>query len=382
MAETRANAVAVVVTWYQATRYATAIAPDPHRTPSDEGVIRTIREAKARGLKVLLRPNVDGVRQEWRGRFAPSNEAEWFASWRRMVNHYAVMAQSLGVDVLQVGSEFESLSGNADAWRRVVAEARTRFHGTIVYGANWGEFESIGWWDAVDVIGIDAYFPLSDAETPSEAEIVRASHDRWMRRIEAVQARAGKPLLFSEIGYASRTRALVDPWYAAGTPYSAGDQERALGALFSAFADKPWFRGVYVWQWNADPDFGGSGDRDHTPQNKPAEALFAQRWWASCAPVSARSPSAQPGGAPVGGQPVAPSPAPAIPPASQGDQKGRTSTELTSVRVAARRRIRVAGKVRGVRAGVVELPSDAPDPSGALRDGSPVHCARTAASSP
>ena len=33
MTDTRANAVAVVVTWYQATRYATEIAPDPNRTP-------------------------------------------------------------------------------------------------------------------------------------------------------------------------------------------------------------------------------------------------------------------------------------------------------------------------------------------------------------
>ncbi len=123
MTDTHANAVAVVVTWYQPTRYATTIAPDPNRTPSDEGVIRMTREAKARGLKVLLRPNVDGVRQEWRGRFEPSNEAEWFSSWRRMVNHYADMGQALGVDILQIGSEFESLSGNADAWRRVVAEA-------------------------------------------------------------------------------------------------------------------------------------------------------------------------------------------------------------------------------------------------------------------
>jgi hypothetical protein len=125
-----------------------------------------------------------------------------------------------------------------------------------------------------------------------------------MRQVEAVQARVGKPVLFPEIGYRSRTRALLDPWYAAGTPYTAGDQERALGALFTAFADKPWFRGVYVRQWNADPAFGGIGNRDHTPQNKPTEALFAQRWWASC-PLAGRPSAPAPGG---------PTAAPATPP--------------------------------------------------------------------
>ena len=239
-----------------------------------------------------------------------------------------------------------------------MAEAHERYDGTIVYGANWGEFESMDWWDAVDVIGIDAYFPLSDGDTPSEAEIVRAWHDRWMRRIEAVQARSGKPVLFPEIGYSSRSRALVDPWFAAGTPYSAADQERALGALFSAFADKPWFRGVYLWQWNADPGFGGFGDRDHTPQDKPAEALFAQRWWASCARVSGSNRLTQPAVAPASPPPApgpAPTAAPKPAPELAGGQKAETTIRLTSVRVAPRRRIRIAGRVRGARAGNVEL---------------------------
>lgn len=370
MTTTRANAVAIVVNWYQADKYATAIAPLPHRTPSDEGVVRLIREAKARGLKVMLRPNVDGAKEEWRGYFSPSNEAEWFASWRRMVNHYAEMSESLGVDSLQVGSEFRSLSDSASEWRRVVTEARERFGGTLIYGANWDEFESVTWWDAVDIVGIDAYFPLLAGETPSELEVVRAWNNGWMRRVEAVQARTGKPVLFPEIGYASRTRTLVSPWSAAGTPYSAGDQERALGALFAAFAAKPWFRGAYLWQWNADPNFGGVGNRDHTPQNKPTEALFAQRWWASCPRPSMPGVPAQPPRTPPPPPPppgtqaplarapvteVSPVPVPTSSPGPRVERKVRTAIEVTRIRAREKRRVRVSGRVRGIRSGEAQL---------------------------
>jgi hypothetical protein len=44
-------------------------------------------------------------------------------------------------------------------WRVVINEMRLLFTGTLTYAARWTE-AGIDWWDAVDVIGINAHYPL------------------------------------------------------------------------------------------------------------------------------------------------------------------------------------------------------------------------------
>lgn len=294
LASTGANSVSIMTTWYQPSLSASAMAPDPAKTPTDDSMSTAARRAKAKGLKVVIRPMVDPVSGGGRTLLAPTSTDTWFANYRAMMYHYADLAQAVGADTLSVGLEFRSLTVPAydQQWRNLIAGVRSRFSGELVYGANWNEYEQIRWWDAVDVIGIDAYFPLSSGATPSEDEIVQrwqsftdasgVTH-RYVDEIGAVAAEFNKPVVFSELGYASAPNNLSQPWEI-GNTYSATEQQRAYAATFRAFTDKPWFRGVYIWDWYAHSTWGAVGYPDHSPQGKPARQTLTD-WFTGPAPA-------------------------------------------------------------------------------------------------
>jgi hypothetical protein len=270
-----ANAVALIATWYQPALDSSVVSPDPLRTPSDESIVRAARAAKGQGMKVMLRLVIDTESGESRTAIAPRLPGLWFETYAGMVDRYARLAQSADVDALQIGVELSSLTNGWETrWRSLVRRARTRFDGGLSYGANWDEFQRLRWWDAVDAIAVDAYFPLAADERPrSEEEIVQA----WTATVDelaAVQRRFARPVIFSEIGYASTEGNLVEPWRTDGR-YSPEAQVRATNAAFRAFTDQPWFRGMYFWQWHPAIGAGGPGDTDHTPEGKPAARAIA-----------------------------------------------------------------------------------------------------------
>ncbi len=281
LAATGANATAIIATQYQSTIDANTVGADPERTPSDEALRVAIARARAAGLSVRLRLLVDVTDGGSRVQISPAEPDAWFAAYRARVVHYAALAEAAGVRTLEIGAELRDLTGpaNAGRWRAIVAAARAVFGGRVTYAANWDEFGRINWWDAVDEIAIDAYFPLALAAAPSEDDVVAAwnrfvdaeGNVHWyLDEIAAVAARFDRRVVFAELGYRSARGALVAPWRAA-EHYSAQEQVTGLVAALRALAARRWFAGVYLWHWSSNPDAGGPGDLDHTIQHKPAE---------------------------------------------------------------------------------------------------------------
>jgi hypothetical protein len=293
LATTGANAVALPATQYQATLNSSEVAADPERTPSDRALTVAVGRARAADMKVRLRIMVDPESGESRVDIDPADVDAWFASYRARVVHYAALAQNLGIDTLEIGAELVKLTGPADAdrWRSLVAATRAVFPGRVSYGANWNEYDQITWWDALDDIAIDAYFPFGLDGPPTEDAVV-AAWSRYLEEIAAVAARFARPVVFSELGYRSAVGALALPWEAGGE-YSPTEQEIGLVAAFRALTDRPWFRGVYIWHWNGNPDAGGPGDTDHTIQGKPAQAAVTA-WFHSSAPGRCPTPGLEP----------------------------------------------------------------------------------------
>jgi hypothetical protein len=276
VAATGANAVALIPTWYQASRTATQIAPDPDRSPTDASLVTVAARARALGLKVFLRPVVDTENGAPRSALAPSSASAWFRSYRGFMDHYAELAQRLRAEMLSVGLEYRSLDGPrwTAQWRLIIRAVRERFHGRLTYGASNGDaWRRIGFWRSLDTIGIDAYFRLSTAAVPGPRVLVK----RWsvyLQPMARLARRYRKPIVFTEIGYPSARRALSAPW-ASGGRYSGGAQRAAFRAAFRALAARRWFKGFYIWEWSADPEAGGPGETGHTPQGKPAERTIS-----------------------------------------------------------------------------------------------------------
>src|SRR4030042_6749988 len=87
--------------------------------------------------------------------------------------------------MLCIGVELGGITHREADWRRIIQEVRQRFKGTITYsslcsagGFPHGEEKRITWWDAVDYIGVDVYYELTDKNDPTVEELKAA----WTQR--------------------------------------------------------------------------------------------------------------------------------------------------------------------------------------------------------
>lgn len=246
-----------------------------------EGMTTLIRHAKSQGLKVMMKPMV-WVVGSWPGGYDLQNEQEW-AEWEASYSNYiletAEISQREGVDMFCIGTEFKIASQERESfWRKLAGQVRQKFKGPITYAANWDEYEKVRFWDALDYVGIDAYFPLQDKHTPDVDALVH----KWKepaQKLELLHKIYGKQVLFTEFGYRSIDRCAWNQWELDTEPSTKDvnlqGQMNAYSAFFESFWNKDWFAGMFLWQWYTnDQRAGGLNNSDYTPQNKPAEELI------------------------------------------------------------------------------------------------------------
>jgi len=302
---TGASYTSVLVTQYMQTYTSNTIAPETTSTsgynsqadsltPTDSAVAAAIANLQAQGLTVVMKPQVDSLDGIFRGSFAPTDVASWFASYQTFLLHYAALASQNNVGYLIIGTELKSLSGAAYAsyWASMIAQLRISYPSlTLIYGANatgaGDEFTTVSFWDKVDIIGVDGYFPLTNHADPTVAQLVAAWTDNKsgfniVAALQALQAQYSKPLIFTEVGYVSAAGTNEIPYAnaATGAAYDPTEQQNCYEAFFEVFSQQTaWMNGVFWWQWNVSPP--GSSDTGYTGQNKPAATVTLPKWFGS-----------------------------------------------------------------------------------------------------
>lgn len=270
MAHGGSDHAAIFTQWFMDTPTSAQLAPDPRRTPTDAAILHAAATARALGLEVTLKPQI-GIRTgSWVGQAAPADPDAFWSSYRTMLLHYADLAQRAHATTLVIGTEMRKLSGDETRWRPLIAETRRRFHGRLTYAASHDEFAQVPFWDALDFVGIDAYFPLADPADPAPGSAALA--EAWSARgyldaIAAVSRRTGKRVLFTEIGYRGGRDTATHPsdWRAREAPAPLA-QASAYQAFYDAVASQPWMAGVYWWEVNPD----AWSPLDYSPLGKPA----------------------------------------------------------------------------------------------------------------
>lgn len=299
---TGADWIALIVTGHQDGIAATTIDRTHPSTPTDEDLIHAINLAHRMGLKVMLKPHVDLFNEvpggPWRGDIgkAFTTEAQWsawFASYKAFINHYAALAQAYGVEQFCIGTELLGTTHRANDWRAVAAGVRAIYRGPIVYAAlKEGEETSITWWDAVDYIGVDGYYPLNT--NPSVHPTVEQLEAAWQgpKAILADLSRKyNRPIILTEIGYRSRHGCTMKPWDSWETSQlDMEEQANAYEAAFRQLFNQPWLAGMFWWMWSADPFESGPCDMGYTPAEKPAEDVL--RHWYGAPPRPVEPPRA------------------------------------------------------------------------------------------
>lgn len=245
-------------------------------------------------------------------------ETQWFASYTRFAVHYAILARQLGVPLIIIGSDLafiatdntltktpkavvwgtqgEKCSGRRDCeWRYVIDaihnssykllgskrttaganySGRLTFASTITYDPTGSkgylptpEWSTITWWDKLDAIGIDAFFPLTNgiAEptitqltqawtgTLSASQTPPSPYNQPANIVDALQklsAKYGKRILFTAAGYESLSGCTGNPGTdTTGTTEDDNEQQTDMTALLKVFTTETWWLGVI---WSAD----------------------------------------------------------------------------------------------------------------------------------
>jgi hypothetical protein len=268
--------VAVCVFWYQDDLSSTRIYPS-YNSPSDSSVVEVINRIHELGMKVMLKPMVDPLNGSWRGYIPPSDA--WFQSYGNFISSWAEFSQENKVDMLCIGCEFSGNDGQTASWENITAGVRERYADPITYAANWDDYQNVHWWNSLDYVGIDAYFPLTNKNDPTVDEL-KAGWSPWVNDMASWQATVNKPIIFTEIGYRSARGTNEAPWnYSASLPLDLQEQVNCYDAAFQTFHNKNWFYGFYWWNWETNPYAGGNSDTDYTPQNKPVQNLITS-WYA------------------------------------------------------------------------------------------------------
>jgi hypothetical protein len=289
LAATGGNYAGVLVTQYMPTYTSTTIAPSATQTPTDAAVTAAIQHLHNQDLKVMLKPHVDVSDGTWRGAIYPSDTNAWFAGFKAFITHYAELAQTNGVEMLCIGTEYKTMTGSTYLanWTDVINAIRSVYTGKLAYAANASgagdEFTSVSFWNQIDVIGLDGYFPLTDHADPTIAQLLAA----WRSNVSGqnlvalvtnfASAHPTKPVVFTEIGYRSAAGTNKVPWdYQFSAPADNTEQQNCYEAMYETWTQpgSP-IKGHFWWAWPVPAP--AANDTDYNPRNKPAQTVL-QNW--------------------------------------------------------------------------------------------------------
>lgn len=280
-----ADTLLIAAAAYQDHAASNDLALDAKRTGTPEEWAEIFATARRGGLRIVLMPIIllDNPRgNEWRGVIRPDDWDVWFDRYRIILTYFARLAAQHDVEVLMVGSELVSTEVHTAQWKRVIREVRALYPppGKLAYSANWDHYRNIEYWADVDLIGMTTYYKLADKPGPTR-EALELAWKPIRSDILAWQQTVGKPILFTEVGWASQEGCSVEAWnyYRQDKATAAGleEQKRCYEAFANTWRDVDGVGGVIWWEWTSGQ--GGHQDFGYTPKAKPAERVIRD-WFA------------------------------------------------------------------------------------------------------
>jgi len=245
-----------------------------------DGAKRTIELLNKRDVQVMLKPQIWVWRGEFTGNIKMNTEQQWKQleeSYKAFILLYAKLAAEMKVPILCIGTELHTFAQTrSQYWETLIQEIKAVYKGKLTYAENWDQFDKVPFWNLVDYIGVDAYFPVSDSKTPTIKELKQG----WQihkEKIIALQSKLNIPVLFTEYGYRSIHYTGKEPWDSNRIQGNIDleAQSNALTALYEEFWEEPWFAGGFLWKWYHNQDeVGGKSNNRFTIQNKPAEQVI------------------------------------------------------------------------------------------------------------
>ena len=251
---------------------------------------KTIKERCDKyGIKIMLKPHIWLQKREngkWRSDIKMESEQDWniwFENYNHTILKYAGLAEELQLEQFCIGTELETtVYEKPNQWKALIQKVKATYRGKLTYAANWdNEYKEVPFWDELDYIGIQAYFPLSKKDYPTLLEL----ENYWSKHAEEislVSSKFNKPILFTELGYKSILGSSRKPWEWNGinslySKISKREQLLCYQAFFNTIWKKPWFHGIHIWEWQANGTSDGNNN-NFTIEGKPSLNLIAKKF--------------------------------------------------------------------------------------------------------
>ena len=250
---------------------------------SPDGIRKTIRLAHEEGLKVMLKPQIY-IPGSWPGALSfatDSNWEKWETAYQNYIQIYVNYAVKYDIEAFCIGTEFrESIRKRPAFWSKLITHIRSTYSGSLTYASNWDDYYEVPFWSELDVIGIDAYFPISQLPNP-DLSILIMKWDSIMKVLSKFAEQYDKKILFTEYGYLSVEGAAGKNWELErdikSRPISEVAQRDALEALLTTCEKYPVWIGGFLWKWFPEgKGHEGYIERDYTPQGKLSEETLTR----------------------------------------------------------------------------------------------------------
>jgi hypothetical protein len=276
-----ADTVELVVDTRQENSKSSRIYLDYRMTPTTAQLGDLIDAAHKLHLRVILMPVVlldNPIGDAWRGTIEPENWDDWWNSYRSMIDVFSSVAQVHHVEMLVIGSELVSTEQYVDEWKKTIQLTRDNYKGKLTYSSNWDHYDGVGFWNLLDVVGMNCYWKMSSHEGSAKVKVSEIE-EHWQgiqKDLLPFLKKTHKPLFFTEIGWFSQANAAREPWdytkAESEEPLDLDMQKKLYEAFFQSWYGNPLLAGFSIWEWP--PNTGGPEDRGYTPQGKPAENVL------------------------------------------------------------------------------------------------------------
>ncbi len=206
-------------------------------------------------LNFMLKPHLAywGTKFKWRGNINFDSPKAWqtfFKDYSEWILAMAGIAEQNGAKILCIGTELTHSLTYEKEWQDLIAAIRKIYRGNLTYAANWNNYQQVPFWDDLDYIGIQAYFPLTDSDSPTEDEI-RDGWNKVYKKLIPYADTMNKKIIFTEIGYTASTIAAKEPW-----AYQRSDdnrsrqlQESCLKIALQEVREQNKISGLFLWKW-------------------------------------------------------------------------------------------------------------------------------------
>lgn len=248
-------------------------------SPPPRWLRRPIESAHRLGMKVMIKPHLGywGSGFSWRGEIEFEHEQHWQTFFDQYSQWILKLAEvTFDVDLFIVGTELDRTVQHQKPWRVLIENLRSRHDFPLSYASNWSDFHNVPFWDALDVIGIQAYFPLVEETQPATVEAIEAGWKRIAAQLRGFAETTQRPILFTELGYNRSHQAAYRPW----DDHSDGPEAEPLqlsclrGALDVLQREDSGVIGSFLWKWFPGP----RRPRNFCLQTEAVQELLKARW--------------------------------------------------------------------------------------------------------